>query len=407
MRYTLKEAFDDIFMDVKFDANVAKALYQFRVGYMTGNREHMEFFGGNMIGVNTLRFKDSDVNNFFAIFDMSYQEVIQQVRQVTTIDHKFKVGSDVFNLTCMYLIHRFLTSKNPVGLIEKATYDVAMIFFCRCCAALISANFKYQADPKVAQMAYANLSQKYLIKKLGSWNRVLDYRVKALLDKRESPHKRTFLFFDEDPKIQYAITDSQGRIREMFKGYYSELMMVNAEGGSISIQKSLTTDAEGDEALREKTHGPENYVFYLREIVTDEQTFIRDDFLQLVSRSNTNTSLRAVKTTLEWISKASTDPKHYKLVDDFLTRSMVMMAYFMQYNIEASRQKDLNYVLANLKNLFLSTRSVDPDLLYLRELGEKIIDHSQGKMSVSLMMATRTAVIMYICLRALVGKSTI
>ena len=256
-------------------------------------------------------------------------------------------------------------------------------------------------------MAYANLSQKYLIKKLGSWNRVLDYRVKALLDKRESPHKRTFLFFDEDPKIQYAITDSQGRIREMFKGYYSEFMMVNAEGGSISIQKSLTTDAEGDEALREKTHGPENYVFYLREIVTDEQTFIRDDFLQLVSRSNTNTSLRAVKTTLEWISKASTDPKHYKLVDDFLTRSMVMMAYFMQYNIEASRQKDLNYVLANLKNLFLSTRSVDPDLLYLRELGEKIIDHSQGKMSVSLMMATRTAVIMYICLRALVGKSTI
>ena len=78
----------------------------------------------------------------------------------------------------------------------------------------------------------------------------------------------------------------------------------------------------------------------------------------------------------------------------------------MEYNVEPNKRRDLSYVLTQLKNLFLSTRSVDPDLATVRELGEKILGLANGKMSSSLMMATRTAVIMYICLRALVGKNT-
>lgn len=101
-------------------------------------------------------------------------------------------------------------------------------------------------------MAYANLSQKYLIKKLGSWNKVMEYRADALLG-NESPHLQTFKQFNDDVKVQYAVSDSQGRIREMFKGYYSEFMMVHEEGKSIAVQKSTVMDAEGEESIREKT----------------------------------------------------------------------------------------------------------------------------------------------------------
>lgn len=405
MRYTLKEAFDSIFAHIKFEDKLVRAFYNFRVSYMTANKEHMEFFGGNLLGVNTVRFKDSDLNRFYEIFELDYPEVVREVRRVTTIDHSFKVGGDVLNLTIMYLIHRVLTSRMSQSIKQKASNDLAMIFFCRCAAALISANFKYPADPKVAQLAYANLSQKYLIKRLGSWNKVMDYRAKALLDPKTSPHTRTLQFFDEDPKVQYAVADSQGRIREMFKGYYSEFMLVNNEGGSIAQQSAHVTDAEGEEALREKTTGPETYVFYIRDIIGDMNTFVRDDLLQIVARNNSNTSSRAVRSTLEWLSLNSSNQTHLKLVDDFCTRTLVQMAHFMQYNIESYRARDLNYVMTTLKNLFLSTRSVDPDLMDIRAKGEKIIELSQGKLSGSLMMATRTAVIMYICLRALVGKN--
>lgn len=403
MRYTLAEAFNLLFEHVEFRNELAKALSDFRVQYMTANRDHIEFFGGNLLGVNPVRFKDTDVANFFAIFDLDYKEVVREVREVTTIDHKFKVGGDVFNLTIIYLIHRVWNSKMSSSEKQKAAYELAMIFFCRCCAALISANFTYSADPKVAQLAYSNLSQKYLIKKLGSWNKVIDYRSKALLD-RSSPHYATLLYFREDPKVQYAISDSQGRIRDMFRGYYSEFMLVHEDGASLAQQSAYVEGEEGELSLRDKTTGPETYIFYVRSVISDRETFIRDDLLQIIARNNTNTSVRAVVSSLEWLSEGYSDPKRHKLVDDFVSRVLVQMAHFMQYNIEANRHKDLAYVMGNLKNLFLSTRSIDPDLLKIRELGEKILKDAQGEMSSSLIMATRTAVIMYICLRSLVGK---
>ena len=405
MRHTLAEAFGLIFEHFEFTDSLSKQLYTYRVNYMTANREHMEFFGGNLLGVNRVFFKDSDVNNFFDIFSLEFSEVVHGVREVTTIDHSFKVGGDVFNLTIMYLIHRVLTSKMSNSHKQKAAHDLAMIFFCRCAAILISANFNYAADPKVAQLAYSNLSQKYLIKRLGSWNLVMDYRANALLAK-SSPHWNTIQYFREDPKIQYAIADSQGRIRDMFRGYYSELMLVHEDGAFLTQQSPFIAGEDGEESLREKTTGPETYVFYIRNVISDQATFIKQDLLQIIARNNTNTSVRAVVSTLEWLSAAYTDPKTHKLVDDFISRVLVQMAYFMQNNIEQRSHKDIAHVMSNLKNLFLSTRSVDPDLLKIREIGETIIEKSQGKLSTSLMMATRTAVIMYICLRSIVGKKS-
>ena len=406
MRLTISEAFEELFKEVEFNDQLAKGLYNFRVGYITQNREHMEFFGGNLLGVNVVRFKDSDVNRFYEMLDLEYIDVHENVRKITTIDHSFKVASDPMNLTFMFMIHKFLNSRKCNDQVKrKATTDLALIFFYRCAAALISANFKYPADPKVAQMAYANLSQKYLIKKLGSWNKVMDYRADALLGK-DSPHDKTLKFFNNDIEVQYAVSDSQGRIREMFKGYYSEFMLVHESGGSVAVQKSITVDAEGEESIREKTTGPENFVFYIRNIITDPPTFIREDLLEVVSKNNSNTSARAIRHTLEWICEAYSQPKHSKLVDDFLTRVIVQAVYFMDNNVEPNKRRDLNYVLSQHKHLFLSTRSVDPDLVHIRDVGENIITLAHGKLSTSLMMSTRTAVIMYVCLRALVGKNT-
>lgn len=406
MRFTVLEALDGLFAHIEFNDALAKGLYNYRVGYITQNREHMEFFGGNLLGVNVVRFKDSDVNRFYEMVDLIYPDVHSEIRRVTTIDHNFKVASDPMNLTLMYMIYKYMTSRKctePVR--RKAMKDLALIFFYRCAAALISANFKYPADPKVAQMAYANLSQKYLIKKLGSWNKVMDYRAEALLAK-DSPHVKTLKFFDNDMEVQYAVSDSQGRIREMFKGYYSEFMLVHEEGGSVAVQKSLTIDAEGEESVREKTTGPENFVFYMRGIIIDPPTFMREDLLNVVARNNANTSYRSIRATLEWMCQQYSQPKHNKLIDDFMTRTIVQAVYFMENNIEANKRRDIGYVLSQLKNLFLSTRSVDPDLIRIREIGESIMLLAHGKQSTSLMMATRTAVIMFVCLRALVGKNT-
>lgn len=401
---TLIEVFDEHFSKVKFDKKLGKALFQYQLRYINQNREHIEFFGSNLLGVHVVRFKDSDVLRLYNdILDIDYYRLVTDIRKVTTIQHEFKVSGDVFNLTCMYMLHRVLTSKDMSDQDRhRAAYDIGLIFFYRCIAAILSYYFRYPSDPKIAQAAYARLSNKFLIKKLGSWYRVMEYRAKDLVS-TSGLHYKPLVAFNDDSLVVYAINDSQGRIRDLVKNYYSEFVKVHNEGESIAVTSSTYFDQEGEETIKEKTKSVESYVSYIRHVVIDKDSFIKDDLLNVVININSNTSYRMVKNILNWMTQHYNDGKHHDKVDEFLKLTIVHSFYLIQQHISSSHQRDYAYILNQLKNLYLSTRSSDPELMKLRELGEQIVQLSSDKtVSNSLIMASRTSVILYITLRALI-----
>ena len=403
---TLAEVFDRHFEGVKFDGKLAAAVYKFQIGYINANRDHLQFFGGNLLGVQVIRFKDSDVLRFIEqIFNVDYVTLVQDIRQVTTIEHEFKVSGDIFNLTTMYIIHRFLTNGTlPKTVRETAAYNVSLIFFYRCIAALMSYYFRYPADEKIAQKAYANLSNKFLIKKLGSWVKVMEYRAKDMIDE-EGLHRKTLEMFNDDSKVVYVLSDSQGRIRDLVKNYYGEFIKVHENGEGIGVSSSLIIDVDGEENFKEKTKSVDAYVTYARQLITDRRGFIRDDLINVVSKINTNSSFRMIKHTIGWMFEAYSKPKEHKLIDEFMGLVIVQAMYMIENNIDRTRRKDYAYVLSQLKNLFLSTRSLDPELERLRDMGEDIVLQANGKnLSDGLKYATRTSIILYIALRVLSGK---
>ena len=405
---TLLQCFHQAFGETKIDAKFAKRLELYRIGMVTRNKDLMEFFGGNLLGTHRIWFKDQYLTEFFEkVIDLTFDEIKIEVRQATTINHTFKVSGDIMNLTIMYLIHRCMRSP---GLTDKqrynAIYDLAMVFFYRCLCILISDQFNFTADPKVAQQAYANLSLKFLIKKLGTWNKVIDYQARNLVDHKKSIHWNSLYNFDHDEDIVYAINDSQNRIKSILKEYYSELDLVAKGGESVGISKSLVVDMEGEESLREKQTGSEAYVFYIRNMIMDKYTFIRDDLLDVAASSNTNTSKRSVREVLEWMSTNAMDAKSFSEIDKFVSMVLVLCVYFMDTQMDRKRLDDGVYVAKTLKDLFLATRSADTDLKQVRSDGEVFVKKALGKVSTSLLNATRTAVIIYICLRALARGSS-
>ena len=403
---TLAEVFDKHFEGVKFDSKLAAAVYKFQIGYINANKDHLQFFGGNLLGVQVIRFKDSDVLRFIEqIFNVDYVSLVQDIRQVTTIDHEFRVSGDIFNLTTMYIIHRFLTVGTlPKTVRETAAYNVSLIFFYRCIAALMSYYFRYPADEKIAQKAYANLSNKFLIKKLGSWVKVMEYRAKDMIDEH-GLHRKTLEMFNDDTKVVYVLSDSQGRIRDLVKNYYAEFIKVHEDGEGIGVSSSLVIDIDGEENFKERTKSVDAYVTYARQLITDKRGFVRDDLINVVSKINTNSSFRMIKHTINWMFDAYSKPKEHKLIDEFMGLVIVQSMYMIENNIDRSRRKDYAYVLAQLKNLFLSTRSMDPELEKLRDMGEEIVMLANGKsISDGLKYATRTSIILYIALRVLSGK---
>lgn len=406
MQVYLADVFDEYFKNVKFDNKLARGLYLYQIGYINRNREYLEFFGGNLLGVQVVRFKDSDVLKLYEeVLDIDYLQLSKDISKVTTINHDYKVSSDVLNLTCMYLIHKFLTSKviNDKDK-QRAAYDCALIFFYRCTAALLSYYFRYPSDPKIAQLAYANLSNKYLIKKLGSWHKVMDYRANDLINK-ESIHYKKLLTFNDDAATVYAINDAQGRIRDLIKNYYAEFAKVHVDGKSISTTSSTFLDAEGEETIKEKTKSVESYISYIRNTLIDKNSFINDELLSVINRINTNTSYRMIKSTLSWMVEEY-NSKNHTLIDDFVTSTIIYSFFLLNDNENITNLRDYPKILTTLKNLYLSTRSTDEDLIKIRELGEKVVTLSnKSKLSNSLVYSTRTSLILYITLRALVGKT--
>lgn len=403
---TLLDVFDEHFKDVKIDKRLLDALYRFQVAFLNRDAEHLAFFGSNLIGVHSIRWRVADTLKFYKdVCEIDYSLLEKELRSVTTIVQEYKISSDALNLTLMYLIHRIVTSPKLNDTQRKrGAYDTALIFFYRCIAIRQSDYFHFPADPKLAQAAYAELNNKFLIKKVGSWRAVMEYRAKDLVDPK-GLHYPGLALFTDDSATTYAISDSENRIRDLYKNYYKVFEHARVQGHRIHSTSATFTDAEGEEKVKEKVKSTEQYVGYIRTAILDKHGFVRADLIKAIVDINTNTSQRMLTATLSWLSDHYSDPLWHKKIDEWLGL-IVIHSFHLLAESKVGDTKDYPTMLTTLKNLYLSTRSSDKELLRIRKLGDELIKAANGKVNNSLSMATRTATILYITLRAIVVNVT-
>lgn len=393
------------FQSVKIDKDLGKRLYRFQIGYVNTSKDYVEFFGSNLLGVHVIRFRDADVLRFFNdVLDIDYTALENDIRAVDTVINTYKIGGDIFNLAIMYLLAQILKDKKMKDKDrEHAAYNAGLIFFYRAIAAMLSAWFKYPADPKIAQAAYAALSYKFLIKKLGSWHRLMDYRSHNLITKVGVSYKKlTHLEVDED--LVVVINDGANSIRDMLFNYYVEFEKIRQQGDGIGITKSVTLDADGEEVVRARIGSVDKSVALIRQFVTDERSFVRDEYIQVIVDINKNTSFRLLKESLTWTTH-NVNGKYHKLVDSWISEVVVYSSFLIETRIEPDRWKDIPYMLVQLKNFYLSSRSTEEDLLTIREHTDELLLKVHKKLSTPLLLATRTAMILYVTFLVLTGKS--
>src|SRR5690554_5279886 len=104
MSPSLKEVFDRQFDQVKFDRQLCQRIIRFSNAFMTRNDDHSAFFGGVLLGVHPIRFLESDREAWYEdVLDIDEELLLADFRKVKSINHEFKVMSDVFNYTPVYL----------------------------------------------------------------------------------------------------------------------------------------------------------------------------------------------------------------------------------------------------------------------------------------------------------------
>ncbi len=396
---SIKQVFDEHFSKIKFNKDLYKEVYQFKMGFMSKTEEAIEFFGGNLIGVHVVKFTPGDENRYLNIFDLDSSMLTELVNQMDGVNKAFNVAGNPFNVLTPYLIHRFITSgylgdKDKLG----ASTDVAMIMNVRFLTGLMNYYFRYPIDKETSEAIYAGLSFKYAIKQAGSWGALLENRAKDSVGK-DSIHYNTLSLMKEDNAVAYFITDSQGRLRDMMKNLYREFKQVKDDGGKINKKSSVDVGLDGVESFKDSVTGLATYNKYLYNILPDKNSFIRSELVAVVLDLVPSLQGKQLISLLEWLSFNYMDAK-YSYITRLLDLSLV---YSFNYTLSKvnilHNPQDLGFFLTTLRGGYLSSKSKESDLLELRELGGKVIKDSLKVKSKSTITTIRLSLFLYVCLR--------
>ena len=402
MAHTIKEVFDKVASNLVVDAALIQRIHLFERQFTHRNQDHIEFFGGNLLGVERVRFLAKDWNDLFdTIFEIDDNELRIQLHALPSVNKSHIVASDVLNLTFVWIVHRIWNSKLSNTLKHQGMIDTLLIFQYKVLTSKLANDFKFLANKELMTTVYASLSKKFYIKQYGSWGALLRARAEDVISDM-SIHHNTIVKFDKDKAVQYMVTDIQGRIRDIVKNHW-DLINEIKNSDRIITNLSSTIETEDGTAVRDLQRGLTIYRTYIQSIVGEPTNFIKDPLMTMVSHALKTMSPTFLKDALYYISEnyGMDDGLIEKMVDEV----MIHAIEFLHTEYKGSMATpDLAHIISKLRGMYQSSRSTDPTLLDLRVLIDKVITRRLKGRSEASIAAVRVGVALYIVLRALTKK---
>lgn len=404
MDQSIKQVFDDECKELDVGLKLAKRLHAYQVGFVNKNDDHIKFFGGNLLGVQTVRFTESDRDRWFnEIIEVDDGPLEERLLALPTVNENFHVSSDTMNLSCVWLAHTLFNCKTLNDEQKKdAMIDVILVLQYKFLTSRLYRHFRYPADPATAEATYAQLSYKYAIKVYGSWSALFQARAEEVISK-ESIHYNTITKMDHDLDVVYMLNDTQGRIRDMLKNIYDVFLRIHQQGIRIS-SVSAVIEHDGAQILKDKSKTLLSYGRYLNSIITDKNSFLREELITIIEKLMHTMPPKLFRETLLWMSQ------NYRqngagVIEEVLNETLIHSFDYLSHNRDLVRNTtDLAELLTKLRGVYMSSRSTDPALFSLRNKMELIVKDATGNKNSSLIASVRTGALLYIVLRAMTMK---
>lgn len=396
---TIRSIFEDAARDFEVNERLVGRLKEFEKTFVNRNEDHIAFFGGNLTGVNPMRFRQSDREKWFAevleIDDLLIEDGIKRLPH----DQTWVRANDVFNQSCVWLTHRIMNSSLSPTLKEEAATLTIQIMQYKLLGSLLYRWFQYPADEGTAQATLAAMSRKYLIKTSDSWHDLLKKRAKEMVSAR-SVHRRAYMEMKSDKDVINMINDIQNRLKELVKSIGKVFYDLHAKGIRVNSEKSVR-EIDGSVVLIDKTRQFSTFIRYLHEVMDDPNSFIRDELVDVISDSMHTMNPRHLIDTLEWMSKNRLVAKHEyitELADETLIYAFDMISSDRSlYNSRGG----LSPLIAKLRSMYMASRMSNESLLKTKDLSEKVVTNAIRTKNASVIASVRTGVQLYLVLRAM------
>lgn len=360
--------------------------------------ENINYFGGNLLGVDRIRFYSTDRDQWFdEILQIDEAYLQECIRAVPAVDKDWRVAGDAFNLSVIWFVHRAMID---FGTKDKIAYEamveaLIMLQF-RFITSAYTNFFRQPVDEAAAEATYAASSMKFRIRQLGTWGAVLRARAEDYLSK-ESTHARTLQKFEDDQAVMYVVTDISTRIRKMIKDQYAILDRIRS--GNLRIQTtSGSIELDGEKIIRDVVSTYTSARYYLLDVAGNESSLIKLDLIDVVLDIMTTASKQALLDILVSMARTPTG-KQRDVVESLLEDTLLYcFEYIAKHRI---RFTDVGFILSKMRSMITSSKSEDPQLMDLRARIEKYAKRHTHLKASSALASVRTAFMLYVLLRAL------
>ena len=300
----LKSVMDKYFANFTVDDNWLKKLTTYYYKLFTKDENTLSFFGDGLWGVYNIYFVPEDVNNWFDdVLEVDDIGLKRDIHALEEINIKWKVSSDVTNLTLLYVVHIILNTNLAYERKEKyATYCLNILHY-KFISSLQNRKFKYGVDKSVALAAYSRLTRKFLIKVCGSWKELFDQRALDIISKK-SIHYKTLINFNDDYEIIKTVNEIQNRIRKMTNALTEEFYKVKEQDKTIGVSSKIISDEEG-ERIGENINQYKVYRRYIQNTLSDRNSLVKKELLEIIDKSSSRLPNGALEEVLYWVSDNS------------------------------------------------------------------------------------------------------
>lgn len=405
MKNTVRKMYKDIkdvyahhLAGMKFDIKLYTAIRNFRIGWSVKSPDYIEFLGSNLLGVQAIRYSTLDDETFFNdILGIDLKILKMDLHALNGINSNWKVSSNPTYLTLIYLMYAFINS-NDIGKNTQAVLDeLYYIFAYKTISSKITHGFKHQVKESIAKATYERLSNRYILKKVGSWQKLFEYRA-GDVDNSKGLHYKNLTRLDTD-KAVIIINDLQGRINDVFKNIYGVMMeIINGDGNAINNSSLNTTNAEGEESIADITDRPDKYITYLKDIIGKPTDFVNNDVLVLTCSVMNNDETELVKKVLIDMSNEKLDKDMTEVINVVILNSI---SYLKSNNIESNYVDNLMEVLISLKGYWSSSRITEKDSVEVKKILNKIVSKSIHKKTKWLIVTIVINIILFIFIRSI------
>lgn len=406
-KVTVKDAMDAVFEGVVFDREFINKLIRVNIAFTTSNKEVISLLGDRLIGCYSLSYTQYHKNCFYEdLFDgLSYNEVVDKIKTITTVRRDFKIALDDINLTCFYMLHRFLTDSKlkdadkHLGALESLNY-----FGYRTILMMNNKYWIYPITEDKARTVFESLNRGYLITKMKNWNEYVYYRSTEYLKGTWIKIAREF---KDDLKLPNAINDLFGHYNSTVKNIYRAFEKIEKDD-FLKSSKNIVTDVQGREVLMDRINDPQKYVDSVIDLFVDSRSFIRSEVIEVTMSIIDSLSARNIQDCLEMVldyyySSPKASKEMNAFVEDFITDSLEYLQSKRFSITDRTNVVDIiNIVVGNL----LNSRGANITITHVKERGEKLISEIYRKNHASIsnrnLAAMRNAFCVYLLILAFV-----